>query len=108
MAEALTWQSKLNRPADIELTDETPLFLDGIFAELTSEHAVATADADTDAEVLDSEMLSEEEKEEVIEDDDGFQDQSISFDELEHENVIQALNNHVNVVTAQDETTGIY
>jgi hypothetical protein len=53
-------------------------------------------------------MFSEEEKEEVIEDDEGFEDQSISFDELEHENVIQALNNHVNAVTAQDETTGIY
>jgi hypothetical protein len=104
MAEALIWQSKLNRPADIELTDETPLFLDGVFAELKSEHAVAAADA----EVLDSEMLSEEDQEEVIEDNEGFEDQSISFDELEHENVIQALNNHVNPVAAQDRTTRIY
>jgi hypothetical protein len=34
MAEALTWQLKLNRPANIEPTDETLLFLDGVFAEL--------------------------------------------------------------------------
>jgi hypothetical protein len=66
-----------------------------------SEYAVAAADA----EVPDSEMLSEEEKEEVIEDDEEFEDQSIFFDELEHGNVIQALNNHVNAVTAQNETT---
>jgi hypothetical protein len=84
IAEALTWQSKLNRLVDIKLTDETLLFLDGVFAELMSEHAVAAADA----EVLDNEMLSKEEKEGVIEDDEGFKDQSISFDELEHENVI--------------------
>jgi hypothetical protein len=37
MAETLTRQSKLNRPADIELTDETPLFFDEVFAELMSE-----------------------------------------------------------------------
>jgi hypothetical protein len=43
-----------------------------------SERTVAAADA----EVLDSEMLSEEE--EVIEDDEGFEDQSIAFGELVH------------------------
>jgi hypothetical protein len=32
IAEALTWQSKVNRPADIEFVDETLLFLDGVFA----------------------------------------------------------------------------
>jgi hypothetical protein len=57
MAEALTCQSKVNRPADIEVVDETPLFLDGVFAELMNERAVAAA------EVLDSEMLPEEEEE---------------------------------------------
>jgi hypothetical protein len=46
----------VNRPADIELVNETPLFLDAIFAELTSERAAA------EAEVLDSEMLPEEKK----------------------------------------------
>jgi hypothetical protein len=80
------------------------LFFDGVFAELMSESAVAAEDA----EVLDSEMPSEEEEEEAIEEDEEFEDQSISFDELEHENVIQALNNHVSAVTAQDERTGIY
>jgi hypothetical protein len=84
MAEVLTWQSKVNRPADIELVDETSLFLDGVFAELTSEHAVA------EVEVLGSEMLPVEEKED-LEDEDGFEVRSISFDEQEHGNVMQAL-----------------
>jgi hypothetical protein len=57
IAEVLIWQSKVNHPADIEVVDETPLFLDGVFAELMNERAVAAA------EVLDSEMLPEEEEE---------------------------------------------
>jgi hypothetical protein len=52
---------------DIELVDETPLFLDGVFAELMSERAVAAA------EVLDNEMLPEEEEGEDVEDNDGFE-----------------------------------
>jgi hypothetical protein len=76
----------MNRPADIELVHQTSLFLDGIFAELMSEHAVATAEA----EVLDSEMLPEEEEED-LEDDDGFEMQSMSFDEQEDGNMMHAL-----------------
>jgi hypothetical protein len=63
----------VNRPADIELVDETPIFLDGVFVELMSERAVA------EAVVVDSEMLPQEEEED-LEDDDGFEVQSISFD----------------------------
>jgi hypothetical protein len=100
MAEALTWQSKVNRPADIELVDETPLFLDGVFAELMSERAVAAAEA----EVLDTEMLPEED----LEDDDGFEVQSIFFNEQEHSHVMQALDEQMNAATVQVETTGIF
>jgi hypothetical protein len=76
----------VNRPADIELVDETPLFLDGVLAELMSECVMA------EAEVVDSEMLPEEEEEEDFEDDDGFEVRSISFNEQEHGHVMQALN----------------
>jgi hypothetical protein len=101
MAEALTPHSKVNRPADTGLVDETPLFLDEVFAELKSERAVA------EAEVLDSEMFPEEEEEE-LEEDNEFEVQSISLDEQDHEHVIQAVDEQANVVTVQDETTGIY
>jgi hypothetical protein len=103
MPEALTWQSKVNRPAYIELVDETPLFLDRVFTELVSECVVSEAEAE--AEVLDSEMLPEEED---LEDDDGFEMHSISFDEQEHGHVMQALDESMNAVTVQDETTGMY
>jgi hypothetical protein len=69
MAELLTWQSKANRPAGIELVDETSVFLDGVFTEMVSERAVAPAEA----EFLDSEMLPQEGEEEDLEDDDGFE-----------------------------------
>jgi hypothetical protein len=104
MAKALTSQSKVNRPADIELVDETLLFLDGAFAEFMSEHAVIAGDA----EVLGNEMLPEEEEEEDLEDDDGFEVRSISFGEQKHAHVMQDLDEQMNAVTVQDETTVIY
>jgi hypothetical protein len=67
--------------------DETPLFLDGIFSELMNEQAMAAADA----EILHSKMIPEEEEKEDLEDDDGFEVQSISFAEQEHGQVMQAL-----------------
>jgi N-dimethylarginine dimethylaminohydrolase len=102
MAEALTCQSKVNRPADIEVVEETPLFLDGVFAELMNELAVAAA------EVLDSDMLPEEEEESDLEDDDAFVVQSISFDEQDHGHVMQAFDGQTNAVAIQNETIGIY
>jgi hypothetical protein len=69
-----------------------------------SERQVAAAEA----EILDSEMFPEEEKGEDLEDDDGFEVQSISFDEQEHGHMMQAPNEQMNAVTVQDETAGIY
>jgi hypothetical protein len=63
------------------------------------------AEAEAEAEVLENEMLPEEEED--LEDDDGLEVQSISFDEQEHGHVMQARHEQMNVVTVQDETTGI-
>jgi hypothetical protein len=69
-----------------------------------SECQVAAAQA----EILDSEMLPEEENGEDLEDDNGFEVQSISFDEQGNGQLMQALDEQVNAATVQDETTRIY
>jgi hypothetical protein len=60
------------------------------------------------AEVLDSKMFPEEEEEEDLEDDDGFEVRSISFDGQEHGHVVKAFDEQMNAVTIQDAITGIY